>query len=278
MPASRIVFWAATLAVIGLTIRSVVAGPPPIGVAAMCAVAYGAVILAGVLSLNLRMFADAVVRGPSDARGVALTFDDGPHPVHTRRILDILDARGAKATFFVIGTKAKRHRDVVEEIVRRGHTVGVHGFAHDRLFSLRPARRVREDLARAVALLEEILGERPTLFRPPVGHTNPTIARVADELDLEVVGWSVRGRDGIARTKSGDVVRRVARGIADGAIVLLHDAAERDDREPASIDALPKILDAIDAKNLRVVPLATFLEIEEPQARGSSTTKRAPRS
>lgn len=279
MPAARIVFIAATLGGIALTVRSVLRGPPPLAVAIACAAAYVALVFAGVLFIELRMFVDAILRGPADARGVALTFDDGPHPVHTRAVLDLLDARSAKATFFVIGAKAEAHPDVVKEIVRRGHSVGIHGYAHDRLFSLRGGRRVRRDLERAVEAVERIVGARPTLFRPPVGHTNPTIARVADALDLDVVGWSVRGRDGLARTKPDAVARRIARGVADGAIVLLHDAAERGDREPASIAALPRILDAIEAKNLRVVPLESFLEGPgADQARGSSTTKRAPRA
>jgi peptidoglycan/xylan/chitin deacetylase (PgdA/CDA1 family) len=259
MPPARILFWAATLGGIILTVRAVVLGPPPLEVSIACAVAYVAVVVTGVLHLPLRMFADAVLRGPREARGVALTFDDGPEPEHTRAVLDALDKAKAKATFFVIGAKAEKHPEVVREIVARGHTVGVHGFAHDRLFSLRGPRRVERDLRRAMKTLEGITGERPTMFRPPVGHTNPTIARVADQLDLTVVGWSVRARDGLAGTSADDVVKRIKRGLEDGAIVLLHDASERDDRKPAGVDALPRVLEAIAEMNLPVVPLDAFL-------------------
>ncbi len=259
MPIARFVFWAASLGGIVLTIRAIVVGPPPFEISVLCAIAYVALVVVGVLNLRLRMFADAVVRGPSDARGVVLTFDDGPDPEHTRAVLDALDRAKAKATFFVIGAKAEKHRDVVKEIVDRGHTVGVHGFEHDRLFSLRGPRRVERDLARAVKTLQEITGERPTLFRPPVGHTNPTIARIADRLELTTIGWSVRARDGLAGTKPDDVVVRIKRGLADGAIVLLHDAAERGDRKPAGVEALPRVLDAIAEQNLSVVPLGDWL-------------------
>jgi peptidoglycan/xylan/chitin deacetylase (PgdA/CDA1 family) len=259
VPPARILFWAATIGGIAFTARSVLAEPPPLAIAAACAALYFAILLSGVFVLRLRMFADAVVRGPSDATGVVLTFDDGPDPVHTREVLDTLDAHGAKATFFVIGKKAERHRDVVEEIVRRGHEVGVHGFAHDRLFSMRGSKRVREDLERAIRVLENITGKTPLLFRPPIGHTNPTIARVADLLDLTMVGWSVRAADGLARTKPADVVARISRGLEDGAIVLLHDAPEHGDRKPAGVTALPAILDKIASKNLRVTPLSTWI-------------------
>ncbi len=260
MPPARIVFWAATLGGIGFTVYSVMTRPPALAVAVACALAYGAVITVGVLFLRLRMFVDAVIHGPADARGVALTFDDGPDPETTKEVLDVLDRRGVKATFFVIGAKAAKHPSIIRAIVERGHEVGVHGFAHDRLFSLRGAKRVRADLERAIRTLEDITEKRPVLFRPPIGHTNPTIARVADELDLVVVGWSVAARDGIARTKVEDVVARIDRGIRDGAIVLLHDAAERGGRKPAGVTALGAVLDAIEAKNLSVVPLESFVD------------------
>jgi peptidoglycan-N-acetylglucosamine deacetylase len=259
MPPARIAMFAATAAGVALSARAVVSGPPPLPVAVFAVVAYLALLLSGVFVLRLQMFADAVVRGPEGARGVVLTFDDGPHPEHTRQVLDLLERHGAKATFFVIGAKALRHPELVAEIVRRGHEVGVHGFSHDRLFSLRSPSRVEDDLARAIRTLEDLTGDRPRIFRPPIGHTNPTIARIAHRFGLTVVGWSVAGRDGV-RTRPEAIVRRVRRGLEDGAIVLLHDAAERDDRRPAVIAALPGIFDAIAEKNLRVVPLGAWLE------------------
>lgn len=245
---------------IAFTVYAIAARPPELPIAVACALAYGALITVGVVFLKLRMFVDAVLHGPEGARGVALTFDDGPDPDTTREVLDLLEKRGAKATFFVIGAKAAKHPEIVRAILEKGHDVGVHGFAHDRLFSLRGTKRVKSDLERAIRTLEEITKKRPALFRPPIGHTNPTIARVADELDLTVVGWSVAARDGFARAKVDDVVARVDRGLADGAIVALHDAAERGGRKPASVSALGAILDAIEAKNLTVVPLTDFLD------------------
>ncbi len=262
MPPARALFWAATLAGVIVSIRSVLSGPPPLALAIVLVVAYVGFFLAGVFVLRLRVFADAIVTGPDDARGVALTFDDGPHPEHTKKVLDVLDARGVKATFFVIGRKAEAHPEVVREILARGHSVGVHGYAHDRLFALRGSRRVKNDLERSIQLLEKITGKRPTLFRPPIGHTNPTIARVAEQLGLVVVGWSVRARDGIAGATPAKVVGRLAGGIADGAIVLLHDAAERDDRTPVAPAALPAVLDAISARGLDVVDLTRWVDAE----------------
>ncbi len=259
MPPARALLYAATLGALLFVARAMLVAPPPLHTAIAVCVAYAGLFLAGVLSIRLRMFADAIVRGPPDARGVALTFDDGPHPVHTRTVLDLLDGAGAKATFFVIARKAEAQPDLVREIVARGHAIGLHSYAHDRLFSLRGPSAIRADLARGVAALEAITGARPALFRPPIGHTTPAIARVADELDLSVVGWSVSGVDGLAGALPELVLARVVSGLGDGAIVALHDAAERGEREPAGVRALPKILAAIAGAELSVVPLEPWV-------------------
>jgi peptidoglycan/xylan/chitin deacetylase (PgdA/CDA1 family) len=247
----RAALYVATAAGLALGVRAAY-DPPPLSIALGAFVLYGGLVTTGVLVPRLEMFADVLWRGPDGSRGVALTFDDGPHPVHTRAILKKLDAAGVKATFFVIGQKVERHPDVVREIAARGHLVALHGDAHDRLLAFRTPETVRADLTRARDRLAALLGEPPVLYRPAVGQTNPRIARVADELGLAIVGWSVRARDGIA-TRADAVVRRVVPKLRDGAIVLLHDAAERDDREPAAVEALDRILDAMHARQLVAV-------------------------
>ena len=262
MPPARVAFWAATVGVIVMALRAALVEPPPLGWALVAGLGYVAFFLAAVLVLRLRVFVDAVVRAPKGARGVALTFDDGPDPTWTPRILATLAEHGAKATFFVVGRKAEAHPEVLRAILDAGHAVGMHSYAHDRLFSLRSERRVRQDLQQAMAVLERLTGASPALFRPPIGHTNPIVARVVDKLDLVVVGWTISGHDGIASARPADVVARVRRDLRDGAIIALHDAPERGDREPAAVKALPAILDAIAAERLDVVPLAPWTETE----------------
>jgi peptidoglycan/xylan/chitin deacetylase (PgdA/CDA1 family) len=260
MPPARAVLLAATAGVLAMTGYAVAARPPPLGWAVVALAGYAALLLGGVFVLRWRVFVDAVVRGPRGARGVALTFDDGPSPASTLRVLDLLEARGVRATFFVVGRKVDQHPELARAILERGHAIGLHSYAHDRLFALRGERRVRDDLARGLDAIERATGQRPALFRPPIGHTNPAIARAAADLGLVVVGWSVSGRDGVARARPEDVVARVRRDLRDGAIVLLHDAAEREDHEPASVRAIPAILDAIAASRLDVVPLERWVE------------------
>lgn len=240
MPPARLLFFTATLGGLALSIASVLTEPPPLWAAIVAAVAYVALLLAGVLVLRLCMFADALVRGPEGARGVVLTFDGGPDPARTRRILDVLDEHRAKATFFVVGQEAERHPELVKEIVSRGHEIGVHGYARVRLSPLRGPRRVRRDLERALRVLERITKRRPTLYRPPMGHTTPTIARVADRLELTVIGWSV----------ADPIVARAARKLDDGDILRLHDAAPK----------LSSLLAAINDKDLRVARLGDWID------------------
>ncbi len=271
MPLARLVVYMATAAVLATTAFSLIVRPPPVGWAALILAGYVGLLLGGVFVIRWRVFVDAVIRGPRGARGVVLTFDDGPHPEWTPRILRVLAEHGATATFFVVGRKAEAHPEVVRAILGGGHSVGLHSHGHDWLFAMRGARRVRRDLERGVAVLESLTGARPVLFRPPIGHTNPTIGRVADALDLTIVGWTIGGRDGWAGARPNDVAARVRRDLQDGAIILLHDAPESGDREPAALSALPQILDAVAAAGLEIVALQPWLESLQESAAGSTT-------
>lgn len=266
MTSGRAILYASTVSAIGLGVKSaMMPGLLPIQVAAGAAVGFGAVIMAGVLEPRLGMFADVLNRGEEnpEAPRVALTFDDGPSQPTTPKVLDLLAEADAKATFFAIGKKLVGEGKVLaRRACDAGHAIACHGFAHDRLFALRGHDRVREDLLAALSAIEDATGKRTTLFRPPIGHTNPTIARVAEELGLTIVGFSVRGYDGTAAARADRVRRRVVSGLEDGAIVLLHDGAERDDYTPTILDVLPDVLSAMQAKKLAGVTVEAFVAPE----------------
>ena len=250
---------ASTTVLGALALHAAVRGEPGLVVVGALSLGWAALVTAGVLFPWLEMYGRVVSRGPAGSARVALTFDDGPHPVTTRRVLEVLAPTRHRATFFVLGEKARRHPDVVREIYAGGHTLALHGDSHDRLHSFRMARSIRDGIVRAEATVEAATGARPRFFRPPLGHTSRTTIRGARLAGVTIVAWSSRGYDGLRRQTPEAVVKRVGRTLSDGAIVMLHDAAEHDDFEPASVRALPLIVALLDERGLTSVGLDALL-------------------
>ncbi len=257
--------WSTALATLAMLV-AVRGGLGPQRVLALSA-AWCAVATVGVFFPGLAMYGPIVSRGPVGRRSLALTFDDGPHPETTRRILAVLAPTRHRATFFVLGEKARRHPDVVRAIQAAGHTLGVHGDRHDRLHAFRMPARVHAELLRAAQAVEDATGVRPRFFRPPLGHTSITTACGVRRAGMIVVGWTTRGLDGIRGRSPRAVVERVARRLVDGAIVMLHDASEHDDFEPASVRALPEVLRLLDERGWTSVGLDALLAVHasEPE-------------
>src|SRR5580704_754032 len=135
MPPVRLALYAVTCAVLAMTAHAIFVRPPPLALAAGALAADALLVVGGALVLPWRVYSDALLRGPRGARGVALTFDDGPHPRWTPAILELLARRGLRATFFVVGRKVEQHPGVVKAILEQGHAVELHSYAHDRFFS-----------------------------------------------------------------------------------------------------------------------------------------------
>ena len=187
-------------------------------------------------------------------RGVALTFDDGPHPEGTPAVLDALARRGARATFFLVGEQVERHRSLAAEIIAEGHGVAVHGYHHRNQMRLTP-REFAADLQRGVEVIGEVYGRRPEIYRPPYGiFTLPGLSATR-RFALRPLLWSRWGRDWSARTTVEQIVGLVSRGLGEGDVVLLHDAdwysSPGSHRHTAA--ALPRILDVLEERGLRAV-------------------------
>lgn len=257
MTSGRAALHLATLGGIALGARALY-HPPPLAIALSAFALYTGLVVAGVLVPRLEMFADVLWRGPEGARGVALTFDGGPHPVCTRAILARLDAAGAKGTFFVLASRAERHPGVVREIEARGHLVALYGEPHDRWRGLGMQATSAASLRRARERLASLLGAAPVFCRPAAGRVGPRIARVADELELVIVGWSARGGDALA-SRAAPIARRVLPRLRDGVIVQFHEAPARDEREPGAVTALDRVLSAMAARQLVGVRLDEWL-------------------
>ena len=167
---------------------------------------------------------------PARAGGLALTFDDGPNPTWTPRLLDVLGEHGVKATFFLLGIRAEAEPKLVQRIAAEGHLIGNHSWSHKNL-ALTAASKVREELTRTSETLEQITGERVKYFRPPFGARRPAVFRIARSLGLRVVtwnamtsDWSEPSADRIAGELTAKIDRLGRRG--QSANIVLHDGGQ----------------------------------------------------
>ena len=225
-------------------------------------------------------------QGVGGEHQVALTFDDGPDPRWTPKILDILKSANVKAAFFVVGVNAERYPKLVRRIVNEGHEIGNHSYYHSNLAECGP-EHIRLELNATQLLIEAVSGRATTLFRPPyAADTSPSQLseliplQIAEELNYLVVLESIDPQDW-ARPGSDIILQRIKQQRRDGSIILLHDAGG--DRSQ-TVEALPRILDWLHTRGDTVVSLGTLLGTsrdalmpqlargDQPFARAVSTT------
>ncbi len=185
---------------------------------------------------------------------VAITFDDGPHPDGTPAALQALAAADARATFFLCGEQVERDPSLAAEIAAAGHAVAVHGFRHRNMLRLPPATFV-EDLERGIAAIEDAVGARPAIYRPPYGiFSYPGMLEVKAR-GLRPLLWSRWGHDWRASRSAAEIAAEVADDLGAGDVLLLHDADHYSDPGcwRGTMAALPAVLDKIESAGLRPV-------------------------
>jgi peptidoglycan-N-acetylglucosamine deacetylase len=193
-----------------------------------------------------------LVSGPAAGAAVCLTFDDGPHPEHTPRLLDVLRDHGARATFFVIGEKAEAHPGIVRRIAAEGHAVGHHSFHHRRPEET-SAPELAAEVARTLEVLRGILGREPSLFRPPYGKVTAGKLLRLWSARQTVMLWNVDPRD-FAAASAGEVAAWFAgRSLHAGDVVLLHDTF------PHAAAVLPALIAEARTRGLRFETPAAWL-------------------
>jgi peptidoglycan/xylan/chitin deacetylase (PgdA/CDA1 family) len=199
-----------------------------------------------------------VTRLPASAAArseISLTFDDGPDPLVTPKVLDLLASHGATATFFCIGDRSREHADLCREIIRRGHGIENHSRRHLPMFALLGMGGMRREIAAAQASITEAAGVAPRFFRPPAGIRSPLLDPVLHGLGLRLVNWTRRGFD--TRYQPQAVTAKLVGGLRAGDILLLHDgkSARTPSGTPVVLEVLPRVLDAAAAAQLRPVTL-----------------------
>lgn len=218
-------------------------------------------VAVGCFNPNSPFFGKIIAGRPIGPAMMALTFDDGPSPDTTPRILETLRAANAKATFFVLGKHAEKHPELVRQISEEGHEVASHGWTHNILLFASPGT-VKQELERTTQLIERCGVPAPKLFRAPHGFRRPLLAREVRKLGMRMVGWS-KGVFDTALPGSEVIVERSAQAMRPGAILLLHDADGNGDGDRSqTADALPGILKAANERGLRPVTVSELANFE----------------
>lgn len=189
-----------------------------------------------------RGFAETVETGLTGAvsetrmeeKVVALTFDDGPHSVYTKKLLEGLKKRGIKVTFFLMGSNIEGNEELVRQMKQDGHLIGNHGYRHVQMTE-EGAEKVRESVEKTGKIIEEIIGEEPEYLRPPYGDWNEELA---EKMDLTPVFWSVDSLDWKYQN-TPKITSRVLKDVEDGDIILMHDIF------PTSVESALEIVDTL---------------------------------
>lgn len=212
---------------------------------------YLSITALGSYQIKWNYFIKSINAGKSE--GISLTFDDGPDPKITKKILDVLELAGAKATFFVIGEKAEKHPDLMNLIISKGHTLGNHSWSHHAGIGLFSKQKLLADFNQCSQKIEELTGEKVSYLRPPFGVTNPRYEYVLKNTGLKSIGWSIRSYDTSEKNEQ-KLLHRITSQLNPGSIVLLHDTKE------ITLAILPALINYCNQKNIAIKPLAELIE------------------
>lgn len=208
----------------------------------------------------------AVARAPRGYGRVALTFDDGPDPNYTPKILDILKQYQVKACFFVVGSKVRAYPELTRQILRAGHAIGNHGFRHKAVCLLSPGATRREFIDTDLAI-EELTGQKTVFCRPAWGLFNLFSVWYCWLKGQKVVLWTYMSWDWTKKATPESICRKVLGRLKDGAIIILHDSDSAFGAAKGSpeqtVEALPRILEGIKEKGLRVAPLEEIMNYKK---------------
>jgi len=192
-----------------------------------------------------------LIRGDTKRRWIALTFDDGPHPNYTPKIVAILRQHNVRATFFVVGKMAEKYPNLVRLLQASGMEIGNHTYDHVNLTKLNEGA-IAAEIERCGEVIRRITGSQPTLFRPPGGDYNPTVARVAERLGYWMVLWTDDPGD-YAQPPESVLRRRLFTNISNGGVILLHDGVSE------TVNLLPQLIENLHKEGYEIVPVGEMI-------------------
>lgn len=221
---------------------------------AIVLIGIGAFLFYASYSIRSGIYVKALCKKETHEKVVALTFDDGPDPDYTPKVLDVLKQHQVHATFFCVGSKAEQYPELVERIRSESHLIGNHSYTHAGIFPLFSLEKMVQDMQQSQQILETLTKQKIQLFRPPFGVTNPTLAKAVRQLGYTTIGWNIRSFD--TRGESTDkVFRRITQQLEPGSVILLHD------RLSNSTDLLVRLLNHLMNHNYKVVRIDELFEL-----------------
>lgn len=212
----------------------------------------------GVFDIRLGYFVKTYSSLATKEKKIAITFDDGPHEM-TPKILDVLQKYNCKASFFCIGNQVDSFPEVLKRIASEEHIIGNHSNSHSNFFGFFSTGKVLQELNLTNQKIEKLIGKKVTLFRPPFGVTNPSIAKASKQLNFNVIGWNIRSLDTIIDSDS-KLFERVKKKVRPGGIILFHDTSEK------TVIVLERLLLFLQSENYQVVTVDKLLNLQAYEA------------
>ncbi len=189
---------------------------------------------------------------------IALTFDDGPHPKLTNRILDILDKYDAKATFFVIGKNAELYPQIIKRIADNGHEIGNHTYSHLAETNSN-SEKLKTEILKTEDIIFKITGTKTSLFRPPTGYCSKSAVQMTKDLSYKTIVWNIDTKDWAHRNKT-EIIKEIKNRADNGSIILFHDFIAYNSDTP---EILSQILPFLKSKGYSFITVSEMLSLEE---------------
>lgn len=208
----------------------------------------------GSSTIESGYFVKSFNKGPQNSNKIALTFDDGPHPM-TLPVLELLEKHDVKATFFCIGRQIEKHPHIFQKIVEKGHTVGNHSYSHSNNFGFFSSKKVKNELDTTDALIKKYTGKKVTFFRPPFGVTNLHIKKALNKTKHHTIGWNIRSLDTAIEFEEA-ILKRIKTRLKPGSIILLHDTSQK------TVNVLEQLLIYIKKENFEAVTVNQLINLE----------------
>jgi peptidoglycan-N-acetylglucosamine deacetylase len=213
-----------------------------------------AILVYGCMNISSGYFLPVLCNADTDKKVVALTFDDGPHPVHTPAIVDTLKRNNVPAAFFVMGKNIIGNETILQQIFTGRNTIGNHSFSHAFWFDMYGSKKMLADMQQTDEAIQKLLGVKPLMFRPPYGVINPNVKSAIKKGRYIPIGWSIRSLDTTIKDKE-KLLNRIISQLRPGAIILLHDTME------ITMQILPQLIETIRGEGYEIKGLDEMLNI-----------------